>query len=198
MDGRTTRSRRTRERIVAAATELFVADGYVTTTIERIADRAGVAVQTVYYSFGTKGNLLAGALDASVAGDLDTHPMDLPWVRQLRDEQDPVAAIELLTAGALEIVTRAAPIYEVIRAAAADPEVAALLARNRHERYLRQRELVGILAEAGHLGTDLDEATDGFYGLVNEDVFQLLVGERGWDGDRYRRWATSILRQQLL
>lgn len=198
IDGRTERSRRTRQRIVEAARALFIEGGYLTTTIEQIADRAGVAVQTVYYAFGTKRNLLAGALDASVAGELDAHPMGLPWVEQLRSEQNPVAALEILTAGGVEIVARAAPIYEVIRTAAADPEVAALLAENRRERYLRQRDLVGILETARHLRTDIDDATDTFYGLVNEDVFQLLVGERQWDIDRYRQWATSILRQQLL
>lgn len=198
VDGRTARSRRTRQRIISAAIDLFVQDGYLTTTIERIADHAGVAVQTVYYSFGTKRQLLAGALDASVAGDLDSHPLQLPWVQLLRAEPDPVAALELLTTGAIEIVARAAPIYEVIRAGAADPEVAELLTDNRRERYLRQRDLVGILQDSGHLRTDLDQATDTFYALVNEDVFQLLVGERKWDHDRYRRWVTSILRQQLL
>lgn len=198
VDGRTARSRRTRQRIISAAIDLFVQDGYLTTTIERIADHAGVAVQTVYYSFGTKRQLLAGALDASVAGDLDSHPLQLPWVQSLRAEPDPVAALDLLTTGAIEIVARAAPIYEVIRAGAADPEVAELLADNRRERYLRQRDLVSILEDSGHLGTDLDHATDTFYALVNEDVFQLLVGERKWDHDRYRRWVTAILRQQLL
>lgn len=198
VDGRAARSRRTRQRIISAATDLFVQDGYLTSTIERIADHAGVAVQTVYYSFGTKRQLLAGALDASVAGDLDSHPLALPWVQQLRAEPDPVAALEVLTTGAIDIVARAAPIYEVIRAAAADPEVAELLADNRRERYLRQRDLVAILKDNGHLRSDLDQATDTFYALVNEDVFQLLVGERSWDHDRYRRWATAILRQQLL
>ena len=64
-DGRRQRSLRTRARIVDAAARLFVDDGYVATTIEAVADAAGVAVQTVYYVFGTKRNLLAAVLDVT-------------------------------------------------------------------------------------------------------------------------------------
>jgi AcrR family transcriptional regulator len=44
----------TRHRVVAAAAPLFVRDGYVETTMAGIARAAGVAVQTLYLSFGSK------------------------------------------------------------------------------------------------------------------------------------------------
>ena len=68
LDGRRERSRLTRARIVGAATTLFVERGYLATTIEDIAAEADVAVQTVYYVFGTKPKVLAAVLDASIAG----------------------------------------------------------------------------------------------------------------------------------
>ena len=49
--------RQTEERIIAAATELFVADGYVATTLEAVARRAQVGGRTVYVRFGTKAAL---------------------------------------------------------------------------------------------------------------------------------------------
>src|SRR5512146_1142850 len=51
----------TRTVILEAATELFVANGYVATTIERIAAEAGVAPSTVYATFGTKVAILAAS-----------------------------------------------------------------------------------------------------------------------------------------
>src|SRR5262249_39590695 len=44
----------TEERILAAATELFLADGYTATTLEAVARRARVGARTVYLRFGTK------------------------------------------------------------------------------------------------------------------------------------------------
>jgi len=172
----------------------------VATTIEAIAEAAGVAVQTVYYVFGTKRNVLAAVLDTSVAGDVEPVPVvDRPWVERIADAPDAASALELLVAEAVAIVARTAPVFEVVRAAAADPEIAVLLADNRRNRRSDQRRLVGMLADAGHLRGDLDAdtAADVFYALVNEDVFHLLVGECGWDIARFTTWLTGLLVDQL-
>ena len=58
----------TRQSILDAALRLFTASGYVATTIQAIADDAGVAVQTVYAVFGTKRELLRSLLEAAVRG----------------------------------------------------------------------------------------------------------------------------------
>jgi AcrR family transcriptional regulator len=200
LDGRRERSRLTRGRIVAAATRLFLHDGYVTTTIEDVAERAGVAVQTVYYVFGTKPNLLAAVLDVSIAGDIEPLPVrQRPWVDSLRTEQDATAAVKLLVEESVMIVARTAPIYEVVRRAAADPDVNALLENTRRGRRDDQHTLIEILAEAGHLRTvtDVDTATDVLYAIINEEVFQLLTEDCGWGVDRFRSWATSLMLQQL-
>src|SRR6478672_10435727 len=97
VDGRRQRSARTRARIIEAAAHLFLDQGYLSTTIETVADQAGVAVQTVYYVFGTKPNLLAGVLDVTIAGDLEFIPVrERPWVDSIREGQDATAAVELL------------------------------------------------------------------------------------------------------
>jgi AcrR family transcriptional regulator len=59
----------TRRRILAAAEELFVRDGYAATAITEIAARADVAVQTVYAVFGTKRAVLTELIDARIMGD---------------------------------------------------------------------------------------------------------------------------------
>lgn len=199
-DKRRERSRLTRERVARAARELFVDAGYLATTIEDVAAHAGVSPQTIYYGFGTKPALLAAALAVSVAGDLGPRPLlERPWVQTLREEHDPNAAVRQLVEGGLAIVARTAPIYEVIRRASADPDVAALLEENRRERYLRQRDLVAILADHGHLGptVNITAATDAYYALVNEEIFQLLVAHRGWTTEQLRDWILRMLAPQL-
>ncbi len=201
LDGRRRRSQRTRARVIDAAAQLFVDRGYLATTIEGVAERAGVAVQTVYYAFGTKRALLASVLDASIAGDVEPVPVvDRPWVESLASSPDAASAISLLVESAVDIVARVSPVYEVVRRAAADPDVGALLDDNRRRRREDQRRLVEILQQAGHLrpGLAVDTAADVVYGLVNEEVFQLLTVDCGWDVDRFRRWATALMLDQLL
>jgi AcrR family transcriptional regulator len=200
-DGRRERSRRTHARIVEAASRRFISDGYVGATIEAIAEAAGVAPQTVYYVFGTKSKLLADALERSIVGDLDPVPVvERPWVDALEDAEDAEAAVELLVAESVKILVRVAPIHRVIQRAAADAEVGALLEETRRRRRADQVRLVGILADGGHLRPELDAATaaDVYYGVVNEEVFDLLTSDCGWDVERFRHWATGLMQQQLL
>lgn len=192
---------RTRARIVDAAARLFVEHGYLATTIEAVAGAADVAEQTVYYVFGTKRNLLAAVLDVRIAGDVEPVPvLERSWFETFAAAPDAGSAVELLVHGGVGVVARTASIYEVVRRAAADPEVGELLAANRRARRVDQRRLVEMLADAGHLrpGPDVDVAADVFYAVMNEEVFQLLVTDCGWDVDRFRRWATALMVEQLL
>ncbi|SFK72404.1 transcriptional regulator, TetR family [Streptosporangium canum] len=70
-DKQAERSRRTREKVVEAARELFLAQGYGATNLQEVADRAGVAVQTVYFVFRNKRTLFKDVVDASIAGNTE-------------------------------------------------------------------------------------------------------------------------------
>src|SRR5450432_697012 len=65
---RTDRALVTRRRMVRAAYDLFSVHGYFGTTISAIAKEAGVAVPTIYYTFGTKAALLGESLGAAIVG----------------------------------------------------------------------------------------------------------------------------------
>ncbi|MAT35109.1 MAG: hypothetical protein CMK06_08185 [Ponticaulis sp.] len=54
---RTKRKMETRQKLVRAARQLFLAKGYDNTTLEEIAEAAGLHVQTLYRHFGTKQDL---------------------------------------------------------------------------------------------------------------------------------------------
>jgi len=51
----------TQARILAAATELFIERGYESTTVQDVADRAGVSRATVFWHFSEKGALFREA-----------------------------------------------------------------------------------------------------------------------------------------
>src|SRR4051812_8644361 len=85
---RTERTLATRRRMVKAAYQLFCRNGYIGTTINAVAKEAGVAVPTVYYTFGTKAALLAESMGAAIVGfdrwrEPPPEPIDvvqvLPW-----------------------------------------------------------------------------------------------------------------------
>jgi AcrR family transcriptional regulator len=200
LDGRRERSRRTRARVVEAATTLFVRDGYLATTVEAVAEAAGVAVQTVYYVFGTKRSLLAAVLDTSIAGDDEpVAVLDRPWFDAMASAPDGRSAVAHMVAVAVAIIGRTAPVYEVVRRASAEADVGRLLAETRARRRADQHRLVDDLAAAGHLraGLDVDTAADIVYGLLNEEVFLLLTVDCGWSTDRFREWVTGLVLQQL-
>src|SRR5438128_4885209 len=143
----------TRRAILEAARELFVANGYVGTTIEAIAARANVSPETVYATFKNKRSILSRLLDVSMAGDDAPVPiLERSWVQEMRDEPDPQRRLRILARNGRSILERTAPIHEVLRgAAAADPQIASLWEMNKAQRAEGQRQLLGIVTERGPL-----------------------------------------------
>src|SRR5918911_5081470 len=79
----------TRLRILRAAHDLFVTQGYGRTTIAEIAAHAGVAVETVYGAFGNKPTLLRQAWYLTFRGDeLDVPLYDRDQMQAILAEPD--------------------------------------------------------------------------------------------------------------
>ena len=69
---------RLRERILVAATELFLAEGYGSTSIEAVARRAGVSKRTLYDRFDDKSALFAAVVHRII--EQTRPPPDVPLV----------------------------------------------------------------------------------------------------------------------
>src|SRR5687768_10327975 len=82
----------TRRAILDAARALFADHGYVNTPIRRVADVAGVAVQTIYSTFGSKPAVLVGLMD------LMDQQMVEPVLVELMQAQDPGRMLDLVAA----------------------------------------------------------------------------------------------------
>ncbi|WP_406286097.1 TetR/AcrR family transcriptional regulator [Streptomyces sp. NBC_00209] len=200
-DGRAERSRLTREKIVTAARELFVAQGYGATSLQEVADRAGVAVQTVYFVFRNKRALFKDVVDTTIAGDAEpVATMNRDWFRDACDERTARGQLSAHVRGVREILGRVAPIVPVIAAASAtDPEIAAQWPAGPDPRYVVQRAAAEALTRKPDAlpGVDAERAADLLYGLLSPELYLILVRDRGWTPDAWEEWARTTLAAQL-
>ncbi len=194
----------TRRKIVAAAQPLFLEHGYAGTTMAAIARDAGVVVETVYRSFGSKVALFGAVVEAALAGGVERAEVPVeerPAIAAIIAETDPAKQVALYAATQPGIHRRAGPLLRAVRdAAALDPEVARVWSEIEAQRYVGQSRLAGLLASRGSLrkGLSVEMATDLIWTLTALVVHDLLVVERGWTSEQYEAWLTDALRRDLL
>ncbi len=199
---RAEQARQTRTRVLDSAQSLFEERGYAGTTMEAIANAAGVAVDTVYATFGTKRRVLSALLDVRVGGDdQPVAVIDRPEPQAVRLEPDQKRQIEMFASSIAPIIERARPVDDVMRGAASvDPEIAALRARIQQVRYESMRQFVSWLAANGPLRTGLTEEDAGavVWTLTSPEVHRLLRSERSWSVERYAAWLEDTLARTML
>jgi AcrR family transcriptional regulator len=192
----------TRRDILDAAQRLFEQQGYAATTMAAIAAEAGVALKTVYLAFETKSGVLRAVWNLLVRGDEGEAPVaERSWYREVVEEPDPQRQLRLNARNSRAVKTRIAGLLKVIRdAAPVDADIGALWERIQTEFHANQRVIVERLAERKALrrGLDVDRATDILWTLNHPDLWQLLVGERGWTPDQYEQWFADTTCSQLL
>ena len=196
------RTRLARAAVVGAARELFVERGYGATTMDAISERADVPPATVYRLFSSKAGILKALLDVAIVGDHDAVPMaERPEIRTLLAGGDPAQQLAGFVAVSAEVNGRVAPIHRVLVSAAdSDADAAALLDTLTAQRQQGQRSIARSLARAGALRAGVRErdAADMIHALLSPELYRLLIVDRGWKVDRYRRWLTAMLVSQLL
>jgi AcrR family transcriptional regulator len=198
--GRRERARQARDQIVGAARDLFLADGYATTTVTAIAVAAHVSVETIYKGFGGKPGLVRAIVDKGLAGE---GPIPAEQRSdQIRDtEPDPRQILTAWGSFVTELAPRTAPILALARdAAASDPEVALLLDEISAARHERMTVNARGLADAGHLrsGITVSEAADVLWTYSSPELYDLLARQRGWTAERYGHFVGLALIAALL
>ena len=196
------KARANRRRMRAAALVLFTDRGYASTSMQAIAAEAGMAVQTLYFTFGTKSALLKEILDVAVAGDDEPVPtLERPRVRAAIADPDPVRQLRELARLSREIYERVAPVLQVVAgAASADSDIAELWETNNSQRATVMTEFVTALAAKGPLRDGVDTATaiDVALALLSPEMYGYLTSRRGWSADRWEEWTADALISQLL
>jgi AcrR family transcriptional regulator len=199
---RSEQARQTRARILDAAQRVFAAKGYGSSTIEAIASEAGVAVDTVYASFGSKRGVLSALMDVRVGGDdQQIDLLDRSGPQGVRREPSQERQIEAFAKGVTTIIERARPVDDIIRGAAAvDSEVAAYRAGLQESRFQNMVKFVSWVSENGRLrgGMGREEGAAIVWSLTSPEMHRLLRVERAWTVERYAAWLAETLTRTLL
>ena len=184
-----------------SARDLFVIQGYAATTMGQVATEARVAVQTLYYTFQTKGKLLCEVLEVAAAGQDDPLPVgQRPWMREMLAAESPQRMLALAVEHGTGIYERAAPLWPAVNAATAtDPYVQQYWRDVTANRRAGQGRMVFRLSELGALRAGLtpERATDLVVVLFGHEVFRGLR-DAGWALPDYKAWLHTTLVHQLL
>jgi AcrR family transcriptional regulator len=182
----------TEARIIAAAADLFVAQGYAATTLAAVAEHAGVGHRTVYVRFGTKAALFARVIDSGVAGD--------PEASEAPNGPDAATRIAQFARAGAQIMQRTGELFEVAQQAAS---IEASLAGN-GQQGLRSTRAVhrefwqgladdGLLSAelGGSAGADLTWLIDTTTVLGSAETF--VAGRQlfGWTSQAYEQWLST-------
>jgi AcrR family transcriptional regulator len=190
----------TRQAILLAARDLFTSQGYGA-TVAQVAQRAGVAVDTVYASVGRKPALVLAVIDM-VLGGVD-RPIPAEERLYVQRIQSATSAPDKLTAYAEALATllpTVAPLQEALREAGrTDPECArawsGLVTRRADNMLLFARDL----RQTGQLRGDLDDqqVADIIWATNSAEYFLLLV-QRGWTPEQYSTHLIDLWTRTLL
>ncbi|HXA63443.1 MAG TPA: helix-turn-helix domain-containing protein [Streptosporangiaceae bacterium] len=191
---------RTRAAILEAARQLFGERGYTATAMTAIADRAGVALDTVYATVGRKPELARLLIETAISGTDQAIPAEQrDYVRSIQAAPDAETKIAMYAAAITAIAPRMALVLDIIQQAApTEPELAALRTEIAERRAANMRLFVADLAAAASLRLDQGEAADIVWATNSAEMYQLLVGQRGWTPQRYERFLSDTWQRVLL
>jgi TetR/AcrR family transcriptional regulator, mexJK operon transcriptional repressor len=139
-----------RQRILQTARELFLAEGYGSTTIEAVAARAGISKRTLYHRFDDKAALFAAV------------------VHEIIEQIRPPPSVPLIEGATLRDVLRR--LAGMILRAALSPQAMAL-----HRLVMAESTRFPELARAVHSDSSTNEATSLIAGLLARESRELKI-----------------------
>lgn len=192
------RAAATRARIIRAAYDLFCTSGYRGTTMEAIGKQAGVAVQTVYFNYRTKDELLRAVHEWTVLGDDPKPPAQQDWHVAAMRESDARVALAQLVAGVAQLNARIAPMRPVFNAVSQEPAGEIYL----QSQEWRRRDMGTLVAELRKKtplrpGLTQRRAADLLYFLMGPESYGALVLDAGWTERQWVTWTAETLGGQL-
>jgi AcrR family transcriptional regulator len=186
----------TRRVILDAALALFTSAGYGATSVADIAERAGVALATVYASVGTKPDLLRLLLDRiDEQADL---PRQAAGLLASNDARDVLRRQITLTRTLAE---RCGDIIASLASAAGtEPELASVYRAGLARHQAGAEATVRRLGALGGLETTIapDRAAAILANLNEPGMYRRLTATHGWSFDETEQWLFETLSRQLL
>ncbi len=189
------RKAETEARLISAATELFVRDGYAATTLAAVAEHGGLAARTVYVHFPTKADLLLRCIGVAIGGDAARLPLeDRDWMKEAMTAPTRRERIRLMAAVTAALMGRAGPLLRVAQQAeATEPAIAVAAQAGRADTQRVLGQFWRSMADDGLLPAkcDLDWLVGTATLLAHGDTYLLLTKTSTWDITEYRSWLES-------
>jgi len=191
---------RTRLRILAAARDLFAETSYAGTSVQAVARRARVSVDTVYASVGRKPQLLLAVHDMALAegpAPLPTEQRD--FVKAVRAAPTLAGKVETYAAALARVLPRTVPLMNALReAGASDPDCATLHRELSERRAANMLLFAADLRATGELRADLTDqyVADLVWSLNSPEFFGLLAA-RGRSPEEYAAMLGDLLLRAL-
>jgi AcrR family transcriptional regulator len=200
--GRKHAAEATRSAILRSARELFTTHGYAATTVAMVAERAGVAQDTVYAGVGTKPAILRLLVETALSERDDAPQGDRrDYAGEMSRAVDARAKLAIYAAAVTAVQGRLAPLFLALRSAASvEPELDRLWREISERRARNMRALVDELATSGQLRPDLtrDQIADIIWTMNSSEYYALLVLDRGWTPEQFSLWLADAWLRLLL
>ena len=187
---RAIQAEQTRADILSAARRLFASQGYAATSVKDIAADAGVSVQTVYDSIGSKADLVRRLNDL-----IDSEARVFEIAMTVPTETDPVAVAGVGAKITRRIIERCSDILRTgLEAARAEPDLAYVIEEG------GRRHRAGALAVAERLAAldaldprlSVADAATTIAAVADFRVALFLIDDHGFDLDAVEAWMAGM------
>ena len=196
IDRRDQMAQQTRGDILRAARRLFAERGYAATSINDIAEEAGVAIQTIYARLGSKRGMLLALIDL-----IDEEAGVGPLAEEVTSAANPLAALRAGVHLTRSFQERCGDIIEALfTAAGAEPELADAVAEGQRRHREGARITIDRIQELRGLRNDVSpERAQALFALsTNHEAWRELISGYQLDWDPAEDWLVDALSRSLL
>ena len=193
---RAVQAEQTRVEILEAARRQFAINGYAATSMKDIATEAGVSVQTVYDSVGSKAELVRRLNDLiDVEASVSEIAMTIPGTT------DALALARVPAMITRRIVERCGDILRAcLDGACAEPDLAPVVDEGGRRHRAGARAVTERLASLDALDAELstDDATVTIATLSDYRVALMLLDDHGYTLDTVEEWIATTTARAVL
>jgi AcrR family transcriptional regulator len=193
---RAMQAEQTRREILDAARRLFAANGYAITGLKDIAADAGVSIQTIYDSVGSKAELVRALNDLI---DVEANVREI--AATIPTATDPVAVARVPAMVTRRIVERCGDILRTcLDGARSDPDLASVLDEGGRRHLAGARSVAERLVALNAIAADrsVDDVTLTIATVADYRVALLLLDDHGRTIDAVEDWIADIIARSVL